>query len=212
MYTPKPFVVNDRDRLISFIQENPFGILISGGDRLEATHLPFVIDVRNDEVYLTSHFARANPQWREIAGEVLVVFQGPHAYISPAWYGEDGTVPTWNYIAVHVRGEFEPVENEEEMKRLLAQSIDMFEAKLPDPWSADLNRDIFLPQLRGIKAFRIRVREMQGKWKLNQHHPAERKRRTIEHLRLTDLYNSKEIADWMEKEWDADGTGRDGDQ
>ena len=103
MYIPEPYAVTDREVLYGVIEENNFGLLINQADGAPfATHLPFLIE---GDV-LVAHMARANPQWRSFAAdrEVLCVFQGPHAYISPRWRQSTDTVPTWNYVAVHVYG------------------------------------------------------------------------------------------------------------
>lgn len=207
MYTPKQFAVTDRDTLFQFMRENSFGILFSSQDgRATATHLPFILQAEKGEWgTLVGHVALANNHWREIDGEVLVVFLGPHSYISPTWYAEEGTVPTWNYLAVHVYGEFELIEDREELKQVLSESISTYEAHFPHPWQTDLESESNQREMKGIKGFRIHIREIQGKWKLNQHHPVERQKRTAEGLQKVDIYDSKEIGRLMEQNIQKDG-------
>ncbi|PRX40466.1 PaiB family negative transcriptional regulator [Planifilum fimeticola] len=200
MYIPKPFAMNDRESIVRFIRENSFGILFSQGNgRAAATHLPFLFKEREGRLgTLYGHMARANPQWKSIDREVLVVFPGPHAYISPAWYGEENTVPTWNYVAVHVYGTFRIIEDEETMKRLLRETIHFYESEREDPWQTDPNREFFKNLMKATVGFCIEITEIQGKWKLNQNHPIERRKRVIEGLKREDRYDSGQIARLME--------------
>ena len=104
MYVPRHFAEADADRLARFIDENGFGLIVTVSEgRPVASHVPFLYE--RERNVLLSHVARANPQWRDLAGEteVMVVFQGPHTYISPSWYRAPG-VPTWNYAVAHVYG------------------------------------------------------------------------------------------------------------
>ncbi|HEY4345612.1 MAG TPA: FMN-binding negative transcriptional regulator, partial [Parvibaculum sp.] len=107
MYIPPHFAQPDDGASRALIAAHPFGTLISAGEGAPfATHLPFLIDERGGEAFLTAHMARANPHWKFFDGvrEALAIFQGPHGYISPNWYANPGRVPTWNYVAVHVTG------------------------------------------------------------------------------------------------------------
>src|SRR5262249_43344267 len=116
MYIPTSFVETDATKLFDFIQQHSFGLLVSASEGEPfATHLPFLVD-RSSGTHgcVLSHMAKANPQWRQAAGKtVLVVFTGPHSYVSPTWYEADDVVPTWNYSAVHVYGTFHAFHDEE---------------------------------------------------------------------------------------------------
>src|SRR5690242_3410175 len=114
MYVPKAYQMNDKEVVFDFIEKNSFGILISHSDITAATHLPFLVARNGEEAYLYGHMARANPQWKAITGEVLVVFSGPQRYISPSWYAES-EVPTWDYVAVHVYGKLDIVTDNNEV-------------------------------------------------------------------------------------------------
>src|SRR5262245_51222170 len=107
MYVPPAFQESDRSKLFDFVEAHSFGLLVSQLDgQLFATHLPLLVDRHSAaQGRLVGHVARANPQWRELADQqVLVVFSGPHAYVSPRWYEAENVVPTWNYVAVHAYG------------------------------------------------------------------------------------------------------------
>jgi len=104
MYTPASNRIEDRARHITFMREYNFAALVTGTEgRLLATHLPFMVIEDDAGLRLQAHMAKANPQWQDFAegGEVLVIFSGPHAYISPSLYERKPSVPTWNYVAVH---------------------------------------------------------------------------------------------------------------
>jgi transcriptional regulator len=204
VYIPKPFAVSDKEKLIQFIKENSFGILFSQTNgRATATHLPFLLKEDEGEFgTLYGHMALGNNHWREIDGEVLVVFPGPHAYVSPTWYEEKDTVPTWNYVAVHVYGMFSLIEDHEELKKILYDSIDFYEAHMEHPWTTDLESPANQREMKGIKGFRITITEIQGKWKLNQHHPLDRQQRTVNHMKKEKRYNSQEIARLIQKNID----------
>src|SRR5262249_51101713 len=100
MYNPPSFKVTDNDKIYAYMRSYSFAMLVTNGKGgLVATHLPILLDA--DGPRLLGHMARANPQWKDVQGEALVIFPGPHAYVSASWYEAPGTVPTWNYVAVH---------------------------------------------------------------------------------------------------------------
>lgn len=105
MYIPKYFEVTDFNEIEKSIQSNSFGTLVTTNDgKPIATHLPLMLHKKEDDYYITGHFAYANSQWKMLAeNQVLVMYQGPHAYISSSWYQAEN-VPTWNYQAVHIYG------------------------------------------------------------------------------------------------------------
>jgi len=186
MYIPKPYAVADRDVLYDVIRENNFGLLINQVEAGPfATHLPFLIE---GDV-LVSHMARANPQWRSFAqgGEVLCVFQGPHAYISPRSYESDDTVPTWNYVAVHVYGVPAIVDDPAQAYADQQRLVDAHEAGAAEPWSlAERDRALIDSMLRAIVNFRIPIARIEGKFKLNQNKSAADRAGTIAGLERSD--------------------------
>lgn len=185
MYTPASFRQADPEALFGLIERHSFATLISeAGGELTASHLPLLVDrAAGDSGYLLGHMARANPQWRELAGQdVLAVFSGPHAYVSPTWYGASPMVPTWNYLAVHVYGRFEPIDKDDALLDLLQQTATKYESSLPKPWTF-ANDDPYVEKLlKGIVGFRIEIERIEGKWKLGQNHSAEVRRSAAEQL------------------------------
>lgn len=182
MYTPKYFAESDTEELAAFMREYNFAVLVTAGDgRTEATHLPFIIETRGEKVILLAHMAKANPQWRQFTEKpVLVIFSGPHAYVSPLLYKDKVNVPTWNYVAVHAYGRVKTFESVEENLVLLEKMMQQFDPayletnwrEIPDEYKTNL--------AAGIVAFEIEVMDLQGKKKLNQNKPGEDARSVIE--------------------------------
>jgi transcriptional regulator len=149
-----------------------FATLVSTDEGIPvAAHLPFMI--RPDagpNGTLVGHMARANAQWRSFdpAREVLTIFQGDHAYISPSWYLQHPSVPTWNYVVVHAYGLPRIVEDEDAVKRMLREFVHQHESGFQVPWLMDLPPDYESKMIKGIVAFEITITRLQGKFKLSQ--------------------------------------------
>jgi transcriptional regulator len=185
MYIPAAFAETDLDRLHDFIQQNSFGLLVSQVDGLPfASHLPFLLDrTAGPHGTLVGHLARANPQWREAAGQnVLAIFSGPHAYISPTWYEAEQVVPTWNYTAVHASGRVDVVEDEGALMGIVREMVQVYERAMPRPWSFDPASTFVERLVAQIVGLRIEVEKIEGKFKLNQNHPAERRQKVVRAL------------------------------
>ena len=198
MYIPAHFAESDPEVLHQFIEQHPFALLISLQDGLPfGTHLPFLLDRANGT--LLGHVARQNPQWQQLVGQqVLAVFHGPHAYISPTWYQAERVVPTWNYVAVHAYGTVELIEEPGELVELVRELTRVSEQSLPTPWTFD-PADLFVRKLvTQIVGFRISIAKLEGKWKLNQNHPQERRQRVIDALRTQGGEDADQIAALME--------------
>ena len=200
MYVPKPFEVSDRATLFDFIEENSFGMLVTRlDDRPFASHLPLLVERSvGENGRLVGHMARQNPQWREASGEVLVVFSGPHAYISPTWYQADKTVPTWNYLAVHVYGTFQLVEEPQAVDEIVQRYVRFYEATQPQPWSIDGLEPAMRDRLvQSIVGFHIDISTVEGKWKLSQNHSQQRRDNVTRALAELKTENSESIAALM---------------
>ena len=200
MYTPASFRQTDRDELFGLIERHSFAVLVAEQQgELIASHLPLLVDRRGGSSgHLLGHMARANPQWRELAGrEVLTIFSGPHAYVSPTWYGAAPMVPTWNYLAVHVTGRFELIEDEELQFGLLQDTTAKYESSQPQPWTFASGDPYAQQLLKGIVGFRIVVGRIEGKWKLGQNHSAEVRRNAAEQLLLQESADAQAIGRLM---------------
>jgi transcriptional regulator len=201
MYIPAAFAESDLSRLHDFIEQHSFGLLVSQVDGLPfATHLPFLLErTTGRHGTLVGHVARANPQWREAGGQtVLAIFSGPHAYISPTWYEAEQVVPTWNYTAVHAYGQVRIIEDEGALLEVVRNFVQFYEKSMPRPWSLDGSRTFVERPLAQIVGFRMVIEKIEGKWKLNQNHPAERRRKVVRALRQRGDENAQAVADWMQ--------------
>ena len=203
MYTPAHFAEADLGKLQAAIEAYSFATLVSQQNgELTGSHLPLLLrrDAGGQFGTLLGHMAKANPQWEQAAGkEILAIFSGPHAYISPTWYQEERTVPTWNYVAVHAYGRLELVEDSGEKLDILRQTVDIYERNMPAPWPMPEAGEFLARLVDQIVAFQIPLGRLEGKWKLNQNHPLARRQRVIAALRSRPDEASREIAGLMEE-------------
>ncbi|PAW94186.1 transcriptional regulator [Mucilaginibacter sp. MD40] len=200
MYTPKPFQVTDQQQAISFMQKFSFASMITVLNGLpEATHLPFVVEQRGNDVVLLSHFARANPQVNVIEQETsLVIFTEPHAYISPKNYEKDTNVPTWNYITIHAYGKATLVKEESAVSALLSKTIGIYEQDYLKQWNR-LPDDYRSKMMNGIVAFELLITDLQAKFKLSQNRSEAEQNNIINNLSNSSTANEKEIAAYMQQ-------------
>jgi transcriptional regulator len=199
MYVPAAFREDDQAKLHDFMRRHSFAVLTSqGGDGLVASHLPLLLEPdAGPHGRLVGHMARANPQWRRVDGEVLAVFSGPHAYVSPAWYEEPGTVPTWNYVTVHAYGSFHLVDDRDGLLEILRRSVHAYENPRPEPWPFDESAPQVDAFLKAIVGFRVDISRLEGKWKISQNHSEARQRRVIRGLEARPDEDSRAIAALM---------------
>ena len=200
MYTPKHFQLTDEQEAIDFMQRYSFATIVTATDNVPfATHIPFLVNKRDDKIVLSSHFARANPQAAEIIGkEILVIFTEPHAYISPRHYEKETNVPTWNYIAVHAYGKATILSEGEQTANLLAQMISNYEADYLTQWN-NLPDEYKQRMMKGIVAFEIVVDDLQGKQKLSQNRTKTERENIIEALDKSKDTTEAEIAKYMSR-------------
>jgi transcriptional regulator len=197
MYIPPYFKITEDSVAHDIIKEHGFATLFSQHNGMPyATHLPLLLNKENTHLY--GHFARPNPQWKEIESQtVLAIFHGPHCYVSPSWYETDKAVPTWNYVTVHVYGEIELVEDEDEVMESLQELVMKYEAPDSSYKLEDLDSKYLAGMSKGIQAFKLNITKIEGKAKLSQNHPTERQERVIEQLEQNPHANEQEIAFWM---------------
>jgi transcriptional regulator len=205
MYTPKFNQIADRGLLIEAMRAYSFAILfgpaggsggLEAGTGLRATHLPFLVKDDGEHGTLLGHFARANPHWRELAGrETLVVFLGPHSYVSPAHYTEPLSVPTWNYIAIHAYGTLSLIEDEDGRNHLVEELIEANEPGYLERWRA-MPDGFRRTMLAGIMGFRIPIARIEGKFKLSQNRAPE-ERRNVQAAQAAGSADERELARWM---------------
>jgi transcriptional regulator len=181
MYIPPHFAAEDRAELVALMRAHPFATLITVGDdgAPNANHLPFMVTADGERLRLDAHVARANPAWRQLDRDVLVLFHGPHAYVSPSLYEHgpaDARVPTWNYVAVHAAGRariLDAAAAEALLERLVAEN----EGPRAAPWPVDMKTPARQALLAAIVAFSVDVTRLEGKLKLSQNRaPGDRRR------------------------------------
>ncbi len=199
MYIPKAFREDDISRLHTFMEAYSFATLVTQHEGMPfATHLPFLLDAeRGPNGILLAHMARANPQWHDFASaqEVLVIFQGPHTYISPSWYEVELSVPTWNYAVVHAYGLPHLIEDGEELYKLLKTLIQTHEANFEKQWPFQLPDDYLQKMMRGIVGFEIEITRLEGKFKLSQNRTENERENVI--AALQESTNTAALAELM---------------
>jgi len=198
MYTPKFNQVSDRTVLLEAMRAYSFAILCGPSGELRATHLPLLVKDEGEHGTLLGHFARANAHWSALAGqETLVVFPGPHSYVSPSVYTESLSVPTWNYIAIHAYGTLSLVEDEAGRNCLVEELIQAHDPAHLDRWRA-MPDGYRRTMLAGIMGFRIPISRIEGKFKLSQNRAAE-ERRNVQAAQAHGSDDQRELARWMER-------------
>jgi len=202
MYIPPYYKEENINALYEFMCAHNFATLISSAnDTIRATHLPFVTEKRGDKIILISHMAKANPQWKELLGkELLVIFQGPHAYISPTHYEKKQNVPTWNYIAVHAYGTIKLIEKKEDVIELMEHTIHRFEKEFMEQWK-NLSEDYINGMLKAIVCFEIEVTKLEGKFKLSQNKTKTEQQNIISNFEKSTNSVEQELAKEMKKKF-----------
>lgn len=201
MYVPKRFKVTDTKEIWEFVDQHSFATLVTTENNIPAaTHLPVSVRKNDDNYIITGHVAYANPQWKTFGNgdDALVIFQGPHAYVSSTWYTHEN-VPTWNYQAVHMYGK-PRVLDKVELKESLKVLSDTYEKHREPSFSVkNYTPKLLEAQLKAIVGFEIKVREIQAAYKLSQNRNETDYERVIDYLKEEDAYDSWQIAEQMEK-------------
>ncbi len=172
IHIPRHFAEHDLVRLQALVRAHNFATLVSAHQgEIQVSHLPFLLDAQGK--LLRAHMAHANPQWRTLSPdrEVLVIFHGPHHYVSPAWYASHPSVPTWNYAVVHAQGRPALIEDRGQLAALLRELVTRHEAASPEPWKMALPPDYQDKMLSAIVGFEIEITRLEGKFKLSQNRP-----------------------------------------
>lgn len=199
MYMPRHYQETRSEALHGLVDAYPFATVVTHADgELTANHLPF----ERVGAVLHGHVARGNEMAALDGAPVLVIFRGPHGYVSPNWYPtkhETGReVPTWNYAVVHVHGRLKVIEDATWLRALLERLTDRHEASEPAPWHvSDAPEDHIEKSLRAIVGIEIAIERIEGKFKLSQNHPERNRLGVIAGLRRRDGDGDAELADWM---------------
>lgn len=202
MYIPEFYKNNDIKEVKAFISENSFAIMVNhSGSKIAATHIPLLlVKNKSGEDVLLGHISKANSQLKNVDSDnaVMVIFNGPHAYISSSWYDHEN-VPTWNYIAVHVYGKVRIIEGDE-LLHALELLVDKFEAGSIHPVSLKtMSADYLQQHVKGIIAFEIKIDRIEAAKKLSQNRDDKNHRLIIEALEKKKDPQALEIAKQMKK-------------
>ena len=204
MYIPSAFEIKDPDKIGEVISSNSFATLISkDSESLFASHLPFLYKPdQGVKGKLISHMAKANRHWQLFheKEEVLVIFNGPHAYISPNWYVAEVAVPTWNYATVHVYGTPRIMETEAELNDVLNKTVEKHESGLSNPWTPNLPDEFKAKLHQAIVGFEIEITRIEAKFKLGQNRSKEDREKMLLTLQKSGDPESIRLAKLMEGE------------
>lgn len=203
MYIPTLFREDDLATLHEFMQAYSFATVVTVHDgKPFSSHLPLYLD-RGAGLHgsLVGHMALANPQWEYMQNgcDVLVMFHGPHAYVSPAWYAENPmVVPTWNYMAVHASGKARILQ-QNELVQALHKLVEENESSYIQPWRLDLTEEMREKLLGAIVGFEVLLSDIEGKFKLSQNRVREDQIKVIAQLETMPDESSRQIAEQMNK-------------
>jgi transcriptional regulator len=203
VYIPASFNENDQATLHDFMRAHSFATVVTTHDSKPfASHLPLFLDgTSGPQGALIGHMARANLQWQEMqaGAEVLVMFHGPHAYVSPAWYEAQAmVVPTWNYMAVHAYGKAR-ILSQEELEQALHKLVDSYEGAYEQPWQLEMSQSMREKMLGAIVGFEIALSSIEGKFKLSQNRSEQDRQRVTAKLAEQDDAGSRSVAEQMGK-------------
>ena len=201
MYIPSQYKNENKEDIIAFLKTNAFGILITHtNNRSLATHIPLEYEEKEDGTAIVhGHLSKANEQCTHLqeGTEALCIFNGPHSYVSSSWYDFE-EVPTWNYIAVHLRGKLS-ILNEDALYQSLKKLTDKYEATQQNPVSLETLSAKTLRQMKGIIGFEITIDTLEAAYKLSQNRDTKNHNAIVNCLRETGDSGSVAIADHMEK-------------
>ena len=177
----------------AIVRAHPFATIVTAD--LRATHMPCLLEEDADGLTVVGHVAKPDPVSAALDRPVLLIFQGPHGYVSASWYGED-TIPTWNHVTLHVRGTPELLDD---ALPLLRRTVDHFEAAVARPWSLDRMGETAREMADQVVAFRLRAESWHAEAKLSQDKPAEERARVLAGLEAPGPYRNRGLAAAMRR-------------
>jgi transcriptional regulator len=202
-YTPH-YILKDEDEVKRLIRENPWATIISNTDKgLVASHYPVMLEEDRPGISIVSHVGRPDERNHELGQhEVLLIIAGAHGYVSPGWYDDDEFVPTWNHATAHLYGTPEILSDDENFE-VLAQLVDFFERRLPNPVSLEIDEEAARHIATGTVGIRIPITRFDARLKLSQDKKPEVVERIISALETDGPYASQPLADEMRRFYDA---------
>ena len=208
MYTPKLYREEDRGKIVDFLRQNEFVTLVTyDGEKPVASHLLVDVIDEGEKLFVNGHMSRANPLWKmfEQNAEVLVIFHGPHTYISASWYNHVN-VPTWNYQSVHIYGKPRLITDRDQVYTLLKQLMDKHEM------GSRYNMETLPPEfvekeMRGVMAFQVEVTRIEASYKLSQNRNDDDYWNIVSHLEQRSDEQSHAVAGAMKRQRDGSPDG-----
>jgi transcriptional regulator len=194
MHIKPDFDLHSTEAARAIVRSHPFATIVTRD--LRATHMPCLVDEPSDELAILGHVARADPASEALDGPLLLIFQGPHGYVSASWYGED-TIPTWNHVTLHLRGT--PALYDDAMP-VLRQTVDRFEAAVEQPWSLDRMGDTAREMADQVVAFRLSAESWHLEAKLSQDKPADERARVLGGLEAPGPYANAPLVAAMRRQ------------
>lgn len=195
LFVPEPFVARDASAIV---RDYPFALLVTtSAEGIHATSVPLFYETDDSTAVLVGHMARRNAHSLSLRDgqAALAVFSGPNAYISPRWYREKPEVPTWNYLAAHVRGLITVTDDPAALRKILARTAQVMERFADRPWTLEQAPDgrveSLLPMIRGIH---LKIESIEGAVRLSQKHPPADRERVAQNLLVSGVGDSVEIA------------------
>lgn len=201
MYISKLYREEDRVEIVEFLKQNEFATLVTyDGEKPTASHLLMEVMEEGEKLFINGHMSKANPLWKtfEKNPEVLIIFQGPHTYISPTWYNHTN-VPTWNYQSIHIYGKPRIVTDHEETYKMLSRLIARNEGN-PSYRMETLPPDLVVKEMKGIVAFQVEVARIEANYKLSQNRDDESYWSVVSHLDERKDEMSHGVAEAMKKQ------------
>lgn len=197
MYRPPHFAEQDRQTIIEFMQAHPFATLIlNDNNKNYVTQIPVILDERDGKLYITGHVARHTDHYPALANghEALVLFTGPHCYVSASWYSRRGQASTWNYMSVHARGTVRIMNDDETLEHVTAMTHQYEDAQAAPELAENMTTDYIKAQLKAIAGFEIAVTSLDAIFKLSQNRDDESYKTIVSHLISSNDINDISVA------------------
>lgn len=188
VHIEKAFHIGDLRTARWIVRAHPFATIVTAD--LHATHMPCLLEEETDGLVILGHVARPDPACEALDGPVLLIFHGPHGYVSASWYASD-TIPTWNHVTLHVRGRPELLED---ALPVLRRTVDHFEAAVENPWSLDRMGEAAGEMAGRVVAFRLPAESWHAEAKLSQDKPQDERARLRAGLEAPGPYANAPVA------------------
>jgi transcriptional regulator len=188
------FALEDVEVARGIVRAHPFATIVTAD--LRATHMPCLLDEEAPGLVVIGHVARPDPVCERLDGPVLLVFHGPHGYVSASWYESETIIPTWNHVTLHVRGTPELLPDP---MPVLRRTVDHFESAVERPWSLDRMGDEADEMAAQVVAFRLTPESWHAEAKLSQDKPAHERARVLGGLERPGPYADAPLAAAMRR-------------